>query len=72
MARGEDQKYVMKQCLKYCYYAQKVHNKEILKMKAEFFKDMNGKIWFFYARGIQCRDSPNTKTFNVDKAKNHA
>ena len=41
-------------------------------MKAEFFKDMNGKIWFFYAKGIQCRDCPNTKVLNVDKAKNHA
>jgi hypothetical protein len=52
LARGADQAYAHKQCLKYCYYAQKVHGKEILQMKAEFFKDANGKIWFFYARGI--------------------
>ena len=72
LQRGDDQTYVYKQCLKYCYYAQKVHSKEILQMKAEFFKDMNGKIWFFYARNIQCRDSPNKKALNVDEAKKHA
>ena len=72
LARGDDQAYVEKQCLKYCYYAQKVHGKEILQMKAEFFKDSNGKIWFFYARGIQCRNSPNTKALNCDDAKKQA
>ena len=41
-------------------------------MKAEFFKDMNGKIWFFYARGIQVRDSPNIKGLNVAEANKHA
>lgn len=69
LARGEDKLYVKKQCLKYCYYAQKVHGKEILQMKAEFFKDTNGKIWFFYARGIQCRTNTNTKALNCDDAK---
>lgn len=69
LQRGEDQAYVYKQCLKYCYYIQKVHGKEILQMKAEFFKDLNGKIWFYYAKNIYCRDCPNDKALNCDDAK---
>ena len=28
-------------------------------MKAEFFKDENGNIWFYYASNIQMRPSKN-------------
>ena len=38
---GNDAAYVEKQCLKMCYYIQKVCGHEILQMKAEFFKDAN-------------------------------
>jgi len=41
---GEDHKYCLKQCYKMCYYIQKMHNHEILKMKAEFTKDDNGTV----------------------------
>jgi len=30
-------------------------DKEVLQMKAEFLKDENGNIWFYYASGIQSR-----------------
>lgn len=40
-------------------------------MKAEFFKDANGKIWFFYARGIQTRNCP-TKVRTCEEAKKEA
>ena len=62
-----DQAYVYKQCMKYCYYIQKVHGKEKLQMKAEFFKDLNGKIWFYYAKSIYCRDCPNDKALKSNQ-----
>lgn len=57
LAHGEDMVYARKQCLKYCYYIQKVHGYEVLKMRADFFKDANGTIWFFYAHDIEWRES---------------
>ena len=38
-------------------YLQKVRGLELLQMKAEFFKDENGYIWFFYAKEICIRKS---------------
>ena len=32
-------------CTKICYYIQKMYSFDILKMKARFLKDDNGKIW---------------------------
>lgn len=49
---GNDLAYVEKQCLKFCYYIQKVRGFEVLRMNAEFFKDHNGWIWFYYAHDI--------------------
>lgn len=46
---GEENDYVQKQILRFCYYIQKVRCYEILSMKAEFFKDLNGFIFFSYA-----------------------
>lgn len=43
---GDDFGYCYKQCLKMCYYIQKMHKVEILKMKCEFAKDDHGTIWF--------------------------
>ena len=45
----------VKQCLKMCYYLQKVRNIEILQMKAEFLRDENDNIWFTFAKDIQIR-----------------
>ena len=33
----------------------RVYAQEILQMKAEFLKDENGNIWFFYGRHIHTR-----------------
>ena len=41
---GREERYCLKQCYKMCYYVQKVHNQEILRMKAEFSKDENGTV----------------------------
>jgi hypothetical protein len=52
ISRGEDKLFIEKQCLRICYYVQKVHGQEILQMKAEFFKDVHKDIWFYYAHNI--------------------
>lgn len=54
---NDDYGYCMKQCLKMCYYIQKMHNIEILKMRCEFAKDDHGTIWFLYANQIFRRDA---------------
>ena len=54
---GDDYGYCIKQCLKMCYFAQKMHNVEILKMRCEFAKDDHGTIWFLYASQIFKRDA---------------
>ena len=46
---GDDYGYCIKQCVKMCFYIQKIHNIDILKMRCEFAKDDNGTIWFTYA-----------------------
>jgi len=49
------QDYCMKQCLKICYYLQKVRQIEVLQMKAEFLKDENNNIWLSYIKEIHIR-----------------
>jgi hypothetical protein len=46
---SDDKAYCTKQVNKMCYYIKKIHNIEILKIKAEFSKDDNGSIWFVEA-----------------------
>ncbi len=48
----DDEMYALKQCFKIGHYLQKVYQQEILQMKAEFLKDENGNIWFYYASNI--------------------
>lgn len=55
---GDDTRFCLKQCFKMCYYVQKMHKVEILKMRCEFAKDDNGSIWFLYANQIYRRDVP--------------
>ena len=52
IAKGLEEEYCQKQCMKYCYYISKVKGIEILKFRAEFMKDENGFIWLFYCRDI--------------------
>ena len=40
-------------------------------MKAEFLKDENGNIWFFFARDIQIR-TPKAKSIGYELLKNSA
>ena len=47
--------YCQKQCLKMCYYLQKVRQIEVLQMKLEFLKDENNNIWLSYVKDIQIR-----------------
>jgi len=41
---GDDYTYCLVQCYKMCYYIQKMHQTEVLKMKVEFTKDENGSV----------------------------
>jgi len=50
-----DEEQAYQQCLKFCYYIQKVKGAEVLQMKVEFFKDYNGDIWFYFCRDIHFR-----------------
>ena len=52
---GQKKDYVYKQCLKMCFYLQKVRNIEILQMKTEFIEDDNKNIWFTYCSDIHYR-----------------
>lgn len=70
----DDEMYALKQCYKIGHYLQKVYQQEILQMKAEFLKDENGNIWFYYASNIQIRsrlskNSPQVVTVGLDPAK---
>ena len=47
--------YCLKQCYKICEHIQRVHMFEILKMRVQFMKDDDGKIWLNYARDIVAR-----------------
>jgi len=53
--KKDDEHFALKQCYKMAHYMQKVYQYEILQMKAEFLKDENGNIWFYYATNIQGR-----------------
>lgn len=53
--------YCYKQCMKMCYYVQKMHNIEILKMRAEFARDDCDTIWFVNASQIHTRPLPGTE-----------
>lgn len=66
---NRDQEYVEKQCLKFCYYIQKVRGFEVLSMKAEFFKDHNGWIWFYYAQNIHVRQISTGNALSSEDAK---
>lgn len=48
-------KFCYKQCYKMCYYVQKMHMREILKMRCEFIKDDKESIWFRGATDIITR-----------------
>jgi hypothetical protein len=47
--------YCQKQCLKMCYYLQKVRGVEILQMKCEFLRDENSNVWLSYVKDITVR-----------------
>ena len=72
LSRGDDRQFAYKQCLKMCYYIQKVHGYEILQMKAEFFKDEWKVIWFFYARDIYGRPCSSRDVLSSIDAKKQA
>lgn len=58
---GNENDYCMKQCLKMCYYIQKMHNIEVVKMRCHFAKDDNGSIWFIFATNIFTREILGSK-----------
>jgi hypothetical protein len=70
--REKGTEFCLKQCLKMGYYVSTIHGFEILRMSAEFFKDENGFIWFFYAHNIQGRKILNKKAMNSEDAKKEA
>lgn len=44
-----------------CYYIQKMHSIEVVKMRCHFAKDDNGSIWFIFASNIFTRDIMGSK-----------
>jgi len=72
LVRNEDQAFCLKQCLKMAYYISTIHGHEVLMMQAEFFKDENGFIWFYYAHNIYTRKIINKKTMSSEDAKQEA
>jgi len=46
------ERYSYVQCLKICYYLQKVRQIEILQMHVEFLKDDYDNVWFVYSNKI--------------------
>ena len=57
--------YCLKQWYKICEYVQRVHLYEILKMRVQFVKDDDGKVWLNYAKDIVVRK------ISFDYAKQH-
>ena len=55
-----------------CDYISQVNGYEILQMKAEFFKDENDFIWFYYAKDIYMRKNKHKKALSNDDAKKRA
>lgn len=55
LKQGHFQRYAHIQCLKICYYLQKVRNIEVLQMRAEFLRDDCDNVWFVFARKIHYR-----------------
>ena len=54
------------------HYISKVRSYEILQMKAEFWRDDLGFVWFVYARDIQVRKNKNKEALSSDEAKKEA
>lgn len=67
-----DQLMIKKQCTIICDYISQVNGFEILQMKAEFFKDENDFIWFYYAKDIYMRKNIHRKALSNDDAKKKA
>mmetsp|Transcript_19090 Transcript_19090/g.25859 ORF Transcript_19090/g.25859 Transcript_19090/m.25859 type:complete len:103 (-) Transcript_19090:1220-1528(-) len=55
LRQGQFERYAYMQCLKMCYYLQKVRQIEVLKMQAEFVRDDCNNVWFTYANRISYR-----------------
>ena len=55
LIRNDEQRYCLKQCYKISFYVQQLYRFEILRMRAEFAKDIHGTIWFTYASKILVR-----------------
>ena len=52
------EEYALKQCAKIATHIQRVHGVEVLQMRAEFLKDENGALWFYYCRDLHVRGQP--------------
>ena len=58
---GQFERYAHIQCLKICFYMQKVRQIEILQMSADFIRDDYDNVFFTYANKIQYRPCPTRK-----------
>lgn len=67
LKQARDSEYIHRQCLKICYYIRKMHDIEVLKMKCEFAKDINGTVWLQHASEIYARMCPLQKRANLIK-----
>lgn len=71
MIRNDEAGYCLKQCYKMCFYISQLHHFEILRMRAEFIKDIHGTIWFTYAANVWMRPNNAAQEVrdNQEKAK---
>ena len=51
-----------------CFYVSTIRKVEILSMNADFYVDLNEKVWFYYAKDIIWRHRKQSN-FEIDQEK---
>lgn len=52
---GQDERYCLQVAYKVAFYVSRLYQREILRMRCQFAKDVHGTIWFQYADDIWIR-----------------
>ena len=47
--------YCLKVCHKMGFFLEKIHGKQLVRMKVEFYQDEHGKIWLFNVQDVWIR-----------------
>jgi len=70
LLKASEELFCLKQCYKMAYYMSKLHKIELIKFRAEFFKDENETIWFSYASQIVARPIKGNVEENSKRKQN--